>query len=152
MITTPTTTETSRPGRLPDWQTRLSALCAQRAAVPFAWGSADCALWAADVVHALTGVDHAAADWRGTYTTGVQAVRRVTLAGGLQGIASAALGAPVAPVWAAVGDVVLVHQPDAPDAQLRDLLAVCMGTVALAQGPDGLVPLPMNAATAAWKV
>jgi hypothetical protein len=140
------------PPRLPDWQVRLFALCAQRHDVPFAWGTSDCALWAADAVLAQTGVDHAAADWRGSYTTGVQAVRRVALAGGLQGIATAALGPAVAPVWAAVGDVVLVHQPEAPDATLRDLLAVCMGTSALAQGPHGLVPVPMTAATAAWKV
>lgn len=31
-----------------------------RRSVPFAWGSNDCRLFAADAVQAMTGVDHAA--------------------------------------------------------------------------------------------
>ena len=35
--------------RLPNWTHRLSALMLARAQVPFAWGSNDCASFAADV-------------------------------------------------------------------------------------------------------
>ena len=145
-------TPAPRPPRLPDWQARLAALCEQRAAVPFAWGSADCALWAVDAVHAITGVDHAAADWRGRYNTAAGAARLLARAGGLRGVACNALGDALPPVWAAVGDVVLISQPDAPDEHQRELLAVCNGFSAIAQGPAGLLGLPMSAALAAWKV
>jgi hypothetical protein len=145
-------TPAPRPPRLPDWQTRWSALCEQRAAVPFAWGSADCALWAVDAVHAITGVDHAAAEWRGRYSTAAGAARLLARAGGLRGVACNALGDALPPVWAALGDVVLISQPEAPDEHQRELLAVCNGSSAIGQGPDGLLATPMTNAKLAWKV
>lgn len=131
--------------RLPDWQTRLAALCADRQAAPFVWGEHDCCLWAADAVQALTGLDFASA-WRGSYATAAEAARLLADLGGVRAIASAALGEPVPAAFAAVGDVVLIEQGG------RELLAVCNGGTALCVGPDGLAPMGMEAALAAWKV
>lgn len=43
--------------RLHDWPERLAGFLDSRQGEPFAWGSNDCALFAADAVQAITGVD-----------------------------------------------------------------------------------------------
>lgn len=53
--------------RYPDWAKRLRAAVEARCARPHAWGSFDCVLAAADLVHVQTGADLAAA-FRGTYS------------------------------------------------------------------------------------
>lgn len=50
----------------------LQALIRARANQPMCWGSTDCVLWVADVLHALTGRDPMA-DLRGRYATAWQA-------------------------------------------------------------------------------
>lgn len=131
--------------RLPDWQARFAALCDARRSTPFAWGSHDCCLWAADCVQAITGHDFAA-PYRGRYDDAKGAAELLVRDGGVGAIASAALGAPVPVSLATVGDVVLVQQEG------RKALAVCNGSAALATGPHGLVSIGMDAALAAWKV
>jgi hypothetical protein len=131
--------------RLPTWQTQFALLCIERRARAFAWGHHDCCLWAADAVHALTGQDFAA-DLRGTYATAAEASRVLKKLGGVRGIATAALGASVAPAFAAVGDVVLMQQDG------RELLAVCNGLEALCACDAGLAPVGMEQALAVWKV
>lgn len=130
--------------RTRNWQAALSAFIATRRSAPFAWGSNDCCLFAAGAVQAMTGVAHADA-LRG-YGSALEAARLVEARGGLERIATDALGAPVAPVFAAVGDLVLIENEG------RDLLALCNGTTALAPGELGMVVLGMDAAKAAWKV
>jgi hypothetical protein len=52
--------------RQPHWDTRgLHAFLLARATAPFVWGANDCALFAADAIEAMTGVD-IAADFRGS--------------------------------------------------------------------------------------
>jgi len=132
--------------RLPDWQLRLEALMCERVQAPFAWGTNDCATFAADCVQAMTGV-RLLPELRG-HDSERTALRALAEHGGLQAIATRALGEPVAPLMAAVGDIVLV-----PTQRLGELaLAVCNGTVALCPGPDGLAPAAMSQAVAAWKV
>lgn len=131
--------------RLPDWQARFAELCEERRSTPFAWGSHDCCLWAADCVQAITGNDFAAS-YRGRYDDAKGAAELLVHAGGVGAIASAALGAPVPVSRATVGDVVLVQQEG------RKALAACNGSAALATGPHGLVSIGMDAALAAWKV
>lgn len=130
--------------RMRNWQGALSAFITERRSTPFAWGSNDCCLFAADAVQAMTGVDHAA-ELRG-YGSALEAARLIDARGGLQAIASAALGDPVLPVFASVGDVVLIENEG------RELLALCNGTTALAPGELGMAVLGMDAAKAAWKV
>jgi hypothetical protein len=130
--------------RRSDWQQRFADFFAERRSMPFAWGSNDCCLFAADAVLAMTDVDHAQ-DLRG-YTSALQARRLIEDRGGLAQIATEALGPPVAVVFAAVGDVVLMQNEG------RDLLAICNGGVALAPGQNGIAVLGMDAALAAWKI
>ena len=131
--------------RLPTWQTRFALLCIERQRRPFEWGAHDCCLWAADAVRAVTGQDFAEG-LRGTYATAAEAARMLAQAGGVRALATHALGEPVGPLMAAVGDVVLFEQDG------RELLAVCNGGTALAVAGQGLEPLPMSAALAVWKV
>ncbi len=52
--------------RLEDWEDRLAVYLARVETEPFAWGTHDCALFAASCVEAMTGVDPAV-DFRGAY-------------------------------------------------------------------------------------
>lgn len=128
-----------------DWQLRYEAFIAQRRAAPFAWGVNDCATFAADCVLALTGQDPAPPALR-LHKTQKQALRALERHGGLSGIATAALGQPVAASQAGVGDVVLVK------VGKRDALAVCNGQTAFGPSARGLVAVGMGCATLAWRV
>jgi len=138
--------------RLPDWQLRFSAFAQDRASAPFRWGHNDCCRFSAAAVEALTGVNPMASfEPYGTKSKESRQALRRTLrqldrAGGLQGIASHFLGAPVAPLLAGVGDVVLVMNAG------REMLGVCNGVNVLAPGEAGIVSLGMDAAIAAWKI
>lgn len=128
-----------------DWQLCLEAFVHERKSMPFAWGTNDCTIFAADCVQALTGVDVVPAEARG-YTTERQAARILKERGGLIGIATAAMGEPLPPLLAGIGDVVLSK------AGAHDMLAICNGGTCIAPGPDGLVHLGMATATMCWRV
>lgn len=130
--------------KLPDWAQRLDALVAQAQLRPFEWGVHDCCLWAADAVQAQTGLDPAA-DLRGTYSDAAGAARVLRAHGGLRGVAVRG-GAPIAPLFAATGDVGLVRD------ERRPLLAVCAGIHWLAVTSAGLRALPFSAALMVWGV
>lgn len=134
--------------RLPDWPLRLEAFMAARQQQPFAWGAQDCALFAADAVQALTGVDVAKPHLR-RHRTARAALRSLHHHGGLQRIAQAALGTPIPSALANVGDVLLTR----PSAQAHHpMLAVCNGSSAIAPGPFGLVSLSLAQVSHAWRV
>lgn len=126
-----------------DWQLQLERFVAARAERAFEWGVNDCALFAADCVEALTG-ERLLSNLRGYDGRG--ALRLLADRGGLRGIATEALGEPVAPAFAAVGDVVLLRMGDS------EALGICNGTVAMGPGPAGIEIVGMDAALAAWKV
>lgn len=128
-----------------DWQIRFEAYIAQRRAAPFAWGVNDCAVFAADCVLAITGQDPAPPALR-LHKTQKQALRALERHGGLNGIATAALGQPVSAQQATVGDVVLVK------VGKRDALAICNGQTAFGPSARGLVAVGMDTATLAWRV
>ncbi len=138
--------------RLHDWPLRLEAFVQQRAYQPFAWGVQDCALFAADAVQALTGVDVAPPHLR-CHRHARAALRSMRAHGGLQAIAQAALGTPIAPALATVGDVLLVNSNNLAFAHPgRPMLALCNGGTALATGQRGLVSVSLHRATHAWRV
>lgn len=112
--------------------------------MPFAWGCNDCTTFAADAVEAITGVRHLP-EMR-TYSTDREATRLLAGHGGVTGIATQALGAPVPVASAQIGDVVVTK------AGARDMLAICNGATCIAPGPVGLVHLCMSTATACWRV
>lgn len=126
-----------------DWPERLAAVMADRARSPFAWGSNDCALFAADCAQAMTGEDLAAA-FRGRYRTARGAARALRRAGyaDLPALLTAWLGDPIRPTLAQRGDVV----------EIATGIAVANGAVALAPGDHGLVPHPVSTWQRAWRV
>jgi hypothetical protein len=130
--------------RLPDWQLRMQAFVRERRNMPFAWGTNDCALFAADFVEAITG-ERVCHELRG-HEDVRQAMRALSLIGGVRSLATLALGEPVAVSFASVGDVVVIQ------AGKREALSVCNGGAALAPGPDGVVAVSMQQALAAWRV
>jgi hypothetical protein len=138
--------------RLSDWPLRLEAFVQQRAHQPFAWGVQDCALFAADAVQALTGVDVAPPALR-RHRSARAALRSLRAHGGLHGIAQAALGTPIPPVLATVGDVLLVNSNNLAFVHPgRPMLALCNGGTALATGQRGLVSVSLHSAVHAWRV
>ena len=130
--------------RVNNWQSRLQACLAERRALPFAWGSNDCAFYAADAVLACTGMDPAA-DLRGTYADVRGAAEVIREHGGLITLAATRLGAEVQPAFAQPGDVGLAVQ------QGRSLLAVFGGEAWHAPGEAGEVVLPTALIARAWR-
>lgn len=129
--------------RLADWPARLNRVVAAAHPRPFTWAVQDCCLWAADCVLACTGVDPALG-LRGQYFDAVTANRVLRAIGGLRG-AGARMGAPIAPAYAAEGDVGLL-------IQRRPMLGVCIGGLWLVAATRGLQPLPFDSARLAWGV
>lgn len=127
-----------------DWQVRFEAFTRERRNMPFAWGSNDCALFAADAVQALTG-ERVCPELRG-HRDEREGVRVLSSLGGVRALATAALGDPIPTTFANVGDIVVVRMGK------HEALAVCNGQTALLPGPDGLAAVPMQQALAAWKV
>jgi hypothetical protein len=124
-----------------DWEKRLNQHL--ESVGPFEWGTNDCCLFAANAVLAMTGDDYAK-PYRG-YKTAKGALSRLKGIG-VAGVASQALGAPKAAVFAKRGDVVSFDSGDAI------ALGVCIGAKIAAVGQDGLVMLPMSQAIQAWSV
>lgn len=95
-----------------DWQDQLLVQALVYENRPFEWGKADCCLFAADAVLAMTGVDHAA-DFRGRYTTEIGAKRLLLKKGSLETFLDSELMAiPVDYVQR--GDVVLIQTDTGP--------------------------------------
>ncbi|WP_160119625.1 DUF6950 family protein [Rhodovarius lipocyclicus] len=135
--------------RSQDWPERLAAFIDARRYTPFAWGTNDCAMLAADAVLELTGMDPAA-QYRGAYATEDQADGMISAAGGLEALsdslaAAAGLGSCM-PAFAQRGDLVLVEH-----GNIR-ALGVVTGDAVAVPGPDGLAFLPVRAAVRAWSV
>ena len=66
--------------RLPDWEDRLHTYLARWVDAEFEWGEADCALFAAGAVEAMTGVDPAT-EFRGQYDSRADAARALRAMG-----------------------------------------------------------------------
>lgn len=124
-----------------DWEKRLNQHL--ESVGPFEWGANDCCLFAANAVLAITGDDYAK-PYRG-YKTAKGALSRLKGIG-VAGVATKALGAPKAAVFAKRGDVVSFDSGDGI------ALGVCVGAKIAAVGQDGLVMLPMSEALQAWSV
>ena len=80
--------------RHPDWPERLAAFLEARRDRPFAWGTHDCVLMAADWVLEATGTDPIEG-WRGRWSSASQAARMLEQAGGVPGAVTARLGEPL---------------------------------------------------------
>lgn len=125
------------------WRDEFDALIRERMRMPFAWGTHDCCIFAADCVAARIGVD-LAAGLRGTYSDALGAARELRRLGGLEEV-GAMSGNEIKPLCATAGDIGMVWDGAA------DLLAVCSGEVWLVPARSGLAALPFNAAKKAWR-
>lgn len=133
--------------RFEDWPSRLLAAVHDAERTPFAWGSHDCALFAANVVQSMTGEDFAA-PFRGRYSTGTGALLALRSNGAedLADYVTRVLGEPIAPALARRGDVVMFSAAEG------DALGVVVGAEAAAAGPQGITWIPMAAWSKAWRV
>lgn len=131
--------------RRKSWRAELSAYLARQATTPFAYGRADCALFAAGAVEAICGQDPLADLDLAPYTT---------LKGGLRALRAAGYRAPI--------DLVDARLPAIPVGQARagDLVAVrgdgglalgiALGAWIAVKTPTGIGHLPISAAVRAW--
>lgn len=135
--------------RFPDWPERLAAAVEKARTAEFRWGEHDCCLFAADVVHALTGHDYAAS-FRGRYDDGAGAAVLIASHGSLQALIEAVIGDPIPPSRARRGDVVLGTAPT--PAGEEDAIGICIGRLWAAPGQAGLRFLQMSICRAAWRI
>lgn len=132
----------TRLARVPDWRPRLVAYLEEVRTRPFAYGTHDCALFAAGAVQAMTGHD-LAAEFRGQYASLKEGLK---LAKGshLQILRQHFESIPTA--FAAVGDLALIGEVGFP------ALGIFEGEMILVLREDGLGLISRAAATQAWKV
>ena len=130
-MTTSTSSELLQPAlvRRADWPERLAHFLDGRGNMPFAWGLNDCALFAADCVWELTGVDPAH-DLRGSYGSREEAAAVLARHGGLPALVVQRLPAYLSPLQCHRGDVVCVQAP--PDEP--ELAADCRWTLGIVAG------------------
>lgn len=132
--------------RVAGWERALAEAVEQAVKAPFQWGQNDCATWAFDVRHALTGIDDAAR-WRGQYATELGAARMLRSFGwsSYEDGCRALLGDPLPNVLLAQrGDIVLGGDPEG--------VAVCIGARVVGMQPAGLAVMPLAACRMAWRV
>lgn len=128
--------------RKPDWPEVMAALIEDRRKAAFSWGEHDCALWAADMVLALTG-DDLAAEYRGTYDDERGALQIIRDAGGMRGLVNLP---EKHPGLAQRGDVVLAV------VESRETFGIADVGGWWAPGANGLVFRPMSDVIAAFEV
>ncbi len=129
--------------RKQDWPQELAKFTADAMSRPFAWGSHDCAGFAAGWIERSTGERVFLA----AYTDALSAQRYIIQRGGMLAAASEVLGPPMAePMAAGRGDVALVLIDD------RECLGVVLGDVVAGPGAEGLRMAPRDQIIAAWEV
>lgn len=133
--------------RAPGWEQRLYAFTRGHLRTPYAWGTHDCALFAAGAIEVITGQD-IASEWRGYEDEagahealdrlGCDSVADLPERFGLE---------PCSPSEARRGDVVLVEA-----GEQGAFLAICDGATCIGPAARGLQHTPMGLATRAWRV
>lgn len=139
--------------RFEDWPERLASFITASQARPFAWGSWDCCLFAADVVVEITGTD-LAADLRGTYndeSTGFAVFNRH---GGAENILRTRIGEPLPNVALAQrGDVALFKGIDGiVSVHPSGMMGVVIGGDVAILTPDRMATVPLLRCSMAWRV
>lgn len=138
--------------RFEDWPSRLARFVESARGRKFAWGSHDCALFAADAIIAMTGED-LAFGLRGRYATQMGAAKALKrfAGGGLEETAEKIAAKwelqECPPLRAQRGDGVLF------DGEAGPTLAVCVGEKLAAPSlNDGLAFLPLAVGRRAWRI
>lgn len=134
--------------RVQHWAERpFDEFLLERAHAPFAWGVQDCAMFAADGVLAVTGVD-IADDFRGKYASEDEAFALIQSVTGGEGIRAAAAWCAAKhglvqrehPLMAQRGELVLVEESGREIAGLVHL----SGRFVVCAGEAGLVRVPLR--------
>ena len=131
--------------RRDNWPSLLAQFIEARREQPFAWGSNDCCIFAANWVETCTGVDHALA-WRGRYSSGLGAARFLDEAGGVEALVDALGLQRVAPQLAGRGDIV------AQETGRGMTLGICLGETTVFVAKTGLVFGPISNVETAWRI
>lgn len=125
-----------------DWPERMADKLREWRAKPFEWGLADCVIFVADMVQAMTGCD-LAEKVRGRYASEFGARRQILEHGGdLAELLTRKLGAPVAVNFAQRGDIVMSGGN----------LGICVGPSGAFVTPAGLIYIDLADCSACWKV
>lgn len=131
--------------RCSNWELRLSKTVESHLYEPFAWGTNDCVMFAADCIEAMTGVAlvfHLQCTW----ASQSEAIRAIAKVGGI-GAAVERMGfAKVPPLFAQRGDLVL-HRRDGTDA-----LAICLGDKLAGPSESGLLFFGLENGVKAWRI
>ena len=136
------------------WETRhFHEFLMGRASAPFAWGSNDCALFAADGIKAITGVD-IAAEFRGQYHDEASALEAIEAITGGKTVEDAAawcaqkfgLSEWQYPLCARRADLVVVRNGDG----LASGLVHLNGKHVVFPGERGLVRVSIRQIVRAW--
>ena len=146
--------------RLINWPRLLADFVGSRRDEPWSWGGHDCALFAADAVKAISGVDHAAI-FRGGYSSASGALEALLdylddeepggegpLEAAIAGIMNAAGVAEIEPENAGRGATALIAVENRAFNRATGVV-IGGGLVALASDP-GVVFRPIGDATRAW--
>lgn len=142
--------------RLEHWATRsLHDFLKSTMHTPFAWGSNDCALFAANGIKAMTNTD-IAFEFRGKYTTKIGALKAIkTITGGTtpeDAVAYCAnkfgLKERIHPLMAQRGDLVVFDNAGEVIAGLVHL----NGRSVVSVSDKGTVILPITCVTRSWSV
>jgi hypothetical protein len=131
-----------------DWRSRLDAYLDSIEGKPFAWGQLDCALFAADTVLAMTGVD-LAESFRGRYSDQEGAAAAIKAAGAddYEAYVATVLPPPSDDNPIGIGDIAAVDMPG-----FGPCLALVGGAHLTAMTLRGKGSLPFSRATRFFKV
>lgn len=133
--------------RFPDWPERLEAEIERHRKVPFSYGAADCFVFVADCVRAMTG-DDPAAKVRGKYKTergAASQMRKVFGAADVAGLL-ASLYAEIPPAMARRGDLGIVESDRGP------VSCVIGGPQIFAKSRAGVLVAPRGQLAKAFRV
>jgi hypothetical protein len=133
------------PARRDNWPDLLAQFIEARRNQPFAWGSNDCCMFAADWVELCTGEDYAKT-WRDRYSSALGAVRFLDEAGGVEALVDSLGLQRIAPQLAGRGDIV------AQEAGRGVTLGICLGVTTAFVAEGGLVFGPLLNVETAWRI
>lgn len=137
--------------RFEKWERRLNAAIDKYSRLTHEWGTRDCALFAAECVHALTQKDPALR-WRRTYSDEAGALRIIAEHGGMAGLVEAGLADAglvldrIEKNFAQRGDLCLMEGGGNP------ALGVCIGAEVVGMSPTGLARRPLAEAAIVWAI
>lgn len=127
-----------------DWASRMFDVVTAHQDRAFEWGSADCCLFVARVIDAMTDSD-LEAQISARYSDEASALRFIAEHGSLEDAVSFYLG-DLQAVSPQRGDAVLIHGGE------DFAVGVCLGGSVAGMGPRGLHLLPVSEVIGVWKV